>query len=194
MILPRAKQIVGQINHLLSKLQTGRCTFLRILWNSKISPTLEYGSAVWSSYVDNSTIAAVNNFQREYFRKAMGLPKKTSFEAMLCDAAVLKQSHKFEIERTKLRIKLDLDICPRIVKKQVTAYKKSPQNKVKYFRGQSKAGVVHLRDRFIHNYPSCVIVPKRENFDSFVSSLRRSNQNTVSGYRLVYECNSDTNP
>ena len=124
----------------------------------------------------------------------MGLPKKTSFEAMLCDASVLKQSYKFELERTKLRIKLDINLCPSVVKAQVTAYKNTSKNKIKYFRGDSKEGVIQLRHEFIQNYPSCVVLPKKENFENYVRSLRQRNHETDSGCRLVYECNSNTNP
>ena len=55
------------------------------------------------------------------FRKDMGLPKKTSFEAIICDASVLKQSYNCELECTKLMVKLDINICPKVVKKQFLA-------------------------------------------------------------------------
>ena len=54
--------------------------------------------------------------------------------------------------------------------------------------------MVQLRSEFIQNYPSCVITPKKETFENYVRSLRQRNHETDSGYRLVYESNSNTNP
>ena len=92
---------------MLTKFQTGRCTFLRILWLSKLQPILEYGSAVWSSFVNKETLLAIDTFQKEYFRKAMGLPPNTSGVALLTDLSIMKMSFRFERARSTLRVKLD---------------------------------------------------------------------------------------
>ena len=155
---------------------------------------LEYGSAVWSNFIDKSTFAAVDNFQGEYFRKALGIPKKTSHDAMLCDIAILRQSLRFERERSKLKMNVDLNLCPPIVQKQIQNYQAGSQKVTKYFYGQSKQEVVDLRDDFTKQYPSCVLVPKKESFDQFVTSLKSKSDSTDSGYRLVYTNNSNTNP
>ena len=36
LVLPKVRRVAGYVRHLLAKFQTGRCTFLRILWLSKI--------------------------------------------------------------------------------------------------------------------------------------------------------------
>eukprot|EP00493_Phyllostaurus_siculus_P016915 UN17174 len=70
---------------------------------SKISPILEYGSSVWSLFVTQDTLKTVDSFQKEYFRKALGLPAGTLGSAILCDIAVIRQSLRFEANRFKLR-------------------------------------------------------------------------------------------
>ena len=193
LILPRAKQVSGQIRHLLSKL-SGRVTFLRVLWQSRIRPILEYGSSVWSCFVDKSTLVAIDNFQMQYFRRAIGMPKKTSLDALLCDISVLKQSFRFERERAKLKVKLDLDLCPPVVQRQVKSYETSDKKFVKYFYGPSKEQAAKLRSEFVDDFPSRVVVPKRETFVNYANSLSRQGHNTDSGYRLVYKRECATDP
>jgi len=185
-LLPRVKQAAGHISHLLSKLQTGRCTFLRILWESKLRPILEYGSSMWSNFVHKSTLAAVDNFQAEFFRKAMGIPKKTSKDAILCDIAVLRQSYRFERERVRFRAKIDLDLCPYVVRTQVGLYETTSKPFKKYFRGQTIQEVVRMRQDFVEEHSEVVVPPKRETLHEYTNSL---NEPTTKGYRLVYKCN-----
>ena len=63
-LLPKVRKIAGYVRHLLGKVRTGRCTFLRILWLSKIQPILEYGSAVWTSFIRHNTLEQINFFQK----------------------------------------------------------------------------------------------------------------------------------
>ena len=42
LVLPKARRVEGHVPHLLSKVQTGRCTFLRVLWLSKIHCCMLY--------------------------------------------------------------------------------------------------------------------------------------------------------
>ena len=67
LVFPKARKTAGYVSHLLSKTKTGRCTFLRVLWMSKISPILEYCSGVWSSFVTQDTLKTIDSFQKEYF-------------------------------------------------------------------------------------------------------------------------------
>ena len=83
LVLPKVRRIAGYLSHLLNKFQTERCTFLRILWLSKLHPIIEYGSAVWTSFVTQNTIDTIDKFQQHYFRKAMGLPSNTSGVGLL---------------------------------------------------------------------------------------------------------------
>ena len=62
----KVRKVAGYVRHLLGKVKTGRCTFLRILWLSKIQPILEYGSAVWTSFIHHDTLKHINFFQKEF--------------------------------------------------------------------------------------------------------------------------------
>ena len=184
--LPKARRVAGHVSHILSKCKTGRCTFLRILWQSKISPILEYASGVWSSFVTQGTLDKVDRFQKEFFRKAMGLPSKTSGAALLCDFAVVRQSLRFEANRMKLRAKLDFGLVPAVVQRQRAAYCSTKFVTVKYFTAATRRECMESRDRWCTRNPHAVAPPRSETFDSYRLSLTEVDDSNPSHYRAVY--------
>ena len=171
LVLPKVRRVAGYVRHLLAKFQTGRCTFLRILWLSKIQSIIEYGSAVWSSYVNKHTLQALDTFQVEYFRKAMGLPKKTSGLGLLCDISVMRTSLRLERERVKLRAKLDLKLVPAVVLRQLAVYESVRVKKVIRFRGNNRPESVRLRDIYIQDNTHNVFIPRKETRVGYIRSL-----------------------
>ena len=170
-LLPKVRRISGHVRHLLSKLKTGRCTFLRILWLSKIQPILEYGSAVWSSFISRDSLQNIDFFQKEFFRKSMGLPPKTSGSGLLCDFSIMSMSLRYERERVKLRARLDCSPVAAIVHQQLATYQSVNVNRVLRFKSSTKLQSVHMRRKYIRDNPHSILVPRRESYQKYVQTL-----------------------
>ena len=130
-LIRRVEQELAKVKGLLKGIQIGRCTFLRVLWFSKIIPILEYGSSIWSSSISGKVdpLKKIDSLQGEFFRSSMGLPSGTSHDAIIVDLAVPKQSLRFSFCRKKLKARMDFEITPPIVNKQRDHYKSSFSDK-----------------------------------------------------------------
>ena len=188
--LPKARKVAGHVSHLLKNCKTGRATFLRVLWRGKISPILEYGAGVWSSFVSQNTLDTIDKFQKEYFRKAMGLPRGTCSSALLCDIAVVRQSLRFQTARMKLRAQLELKLVPDIVMRQHAAYCSTRVVKTKYFIAATRRECLELRDFWLTRHKRDVVVPKSESFSQYRSSLMEHKPNSRIQYRGLYRNDS----
>ena len=161
-LLPKVRRISGYVRHLLGKIKTGRCTFLRVLWLSKIQPVLEYGCAVWSSFIKKDTMNSINFFQKEFFRKAMGLPSKTCCSALLCDFSIMQMSLRYERARWKLRTMLTNKLMPVVVQRQLAAYQSVKTTRVVKFRSASKIEAVKMRSSYVQANPHTLEVPRKQ--------------------------------
>ena len=186
-LLPKVRRISGYVRHLLGKIKTGRCTFLRILWLSKIQPVLEYGSAVWSSFIKKDTMKLINFFQKEFFRKAMGLPSKTCCSGLLCDFSIMQMSLRYERARWKLRTMFDNKLMPVVVQRQLAAYQSVRTTRVVKFRSPSKIEAVKMRSSYIQANPHTIEVPRKECRQKYVQSLTQRFLPTICGNRKTYE-------
>jgi len=86
--LPKVRRLSGYIRYLTKRTGNTRKSFLRLLWNSKISPVLEYGAPLWSSLISQNNISKIDSLQFQYFRKGLELPQATGRDALLTDLGI----------------------------------------------------------------------------------------------------------
>ena len=153
---------------------------------NKISPILEYGSAVWSSFVSQDTLNKIDRFQKEYFRKAMGLPSRSPCADILCDFSVVRQSLRFESNRMKLRAKLEFNLVPRVLKQQYLLYSSTKSIKLKYFIAATRRECIENRDKWLTRNPSDFVIPGRETFADYKISLNNPHHRYDYHYRSLY--------
>ena len=173
-LLPNVRRWAGYVSHLLSKIPTGRCSFARILWQSKTHPILEYGSPVWSSTVSKSTLDSIDVFQCSFLRKSMGLPSFTSRGGLLCDLAVGTQSGRFERERIKLELKIRYSLCPlSVLQHHAECAKVSKSSRVTFYTPTTEQ-CIRDRVKWVVENRDKVIVPGRATFEEYFQSLQEN--------------------
>ena len=155
--------MLGNFRRLLHLTGRGRCTFGRILWNSKVRSFLEYGSEVWSSAVSSTHIGKIDRLQGSYFKSVLGVPKFASTISTLTDVGVLRQSRRFYCFRLKLAVRLKKGAVPDCVSRVFKRYSSinnlvAAPKRTKHFTDVSINNAVKLRDAWIRNNPN--LVPK----------------------------------
>ena len=93
-----------------------------------------------------------------------------------------------ERERVKLRAKLDLNLVPEVILRQLSAYESVRVKKVIRFRASSRPESVRLRNAYIQDNLHNIFVPRKETKSDYIRTLNEPYRSTY-GYRSVYPAN-----
>ena len=150
-VLPRVRRTSGFVRLLCTDTGSCRRSFLRILWNSKIRPILEYASEIWSGQIPKQLSDEIDKIQFHFFRKGLRLPTRTPRAALLTDLAVTSVSLLHRSRRAKFLSQIQDGTRPPIVCRAYEKYATFIQihNRTSYtskeFISSDKARAVQLR-------------------------------------------------
>ena len=137
-------------------------------------------------FVTQDTLNTIDSFQKDYFRKALGLPTGTSGSSILYDIAVVRQSLRFEANRIKLRAKLEYGLSPDVVRKQHAAYCTTRIAKTKYFTAATRRECLENRDKWMIRNQSTVKIPGKSSFSNYRKTLTEYNSKHRHNFRGLY--------
>ena len=119
----------------------------------------------------------------------MGLPKGTSGPSLPCDISVMRTTLRLERERVKLRAKLDLNLVPDVILRQLSVYESVRVKKVIRFRASSRPGSVTMRNAHVQNNLHNIFVPRKQTKSDYIRTSNEPYRSTY-GYRSVYPTNN----
>ena len=105
---------------------------------------------------------------------------------ILCDFAVIRQSLRFEANRSKLRAKLEYGLVPDVVKKQHDAYSTTRVAKTKLFTASTRRECLENRDRWMKRNQNTVKIPGKLSFANYRKSLTEYNSKYAHNFRGLY--------
>ena len=70
-LLPKVKEETGYMKHIISHTRKQKRTFVKLFWDPKIRPILEYGSELWGDMIPAKFLKEIDKVQCNFFRTTL---------------------------------------------------------------------------------------------------------------------------